>query len=63
MNARELAEELMRHPDKDVTVSVDISKDENDWERRAFGEIVEVMNDPYSLVLICIGKTNEEDES
>ena len=60
MLAKELAEQLMEHPDLDVSVSVDISEGESDWERRAFGEIIEVMNDQRALVLISVGETNEE---
>jgi hypothetical protein len=60
MLAKDLAAMLMESPDREVTVSVDISKGEKDWERRAFGEIIEVMNDQRALVLICVGETNEE---
>jgi hypothetical protein len=59
MLAKDLAAMLMEYPDREVTVSVDISE-KLGWERRAFGEIIEVMNDQRALVLICVGETNEE---
>ena len=60
MLAQDLAEMLMEHPDWKVSVSVDISKGEDDWQLRAFGEIVEVMNDNGSFVILCTGQTNED---
>jgi hypothetical protein len=61
MKAKELAEILLERPEKEVTVSVDISKGEDDAELRAFGnDIIEVMHTTSETVLICTGKTNQE---
>lgn len=60
MKAKELAELLLEYPDQEVTVSVDISKGENDAGNRAFGEIVEFVNHGNELTLICRGETNCE---
>lgn len=60
MLAKYLAEQLLEHPDWDVSVSVDISKGESDWQLRAFGEIIEVMNDNKKFILISVGQTNED---
>jgi cell division protein FtsB len=61
MKAKELAELLLERPEKEVTVSVDISKGEDDAELRAFGnDIIEVMHTTSETVLICTGKTNQE---
>ena len=46
MKAKDLIKELKKHPDWEVTVSVDISKNEDENDRRAFGEqIIEVINE------------------
>jgi hypothetical protein len=61
MKAKELAELLLERPEKEITVSVDISKGEDDAELRAFGDdIIEVMHTTSETVLICTGKTNQE---
>jgi len=61
MRAKDLAEQLLEHPEWDVSVSVDISRGEHDWQLRAFGEIVEVMNDNGAFVILSTGATNEKD--
>lgn len=49
MKAEDLIKELQKHPDWEVTVSVDISKNEDENDRRAFGEqIIEVINENSS---------------
>ena len=45
----DLIKELEKHPEWEVTVSVDISKNEDENDRRAFGEqIIEVINENSS---------------
>jgi hypothetical protein len=49
MKAKDLIKELEKNPDWEVTVSVDISKNEDENDRRAFGEqIIEVINENSS---------------
>jgi hypothetical protein len=49
MKAKDLIKELEKNPDWEVTVSVDISKNEDENDRRAFGdEIIEVVNENSS---------------
>ena len=49
MKAKDLIKELEKYPEWEVTVSVDISKNENENDRRAFGEqILEVINENSS---------------
>ena len=46
MKAKDLIKQLAKHPEWEVTVSVDISKNEEEIDRRAFGdEIHEVINE------------------
>jgi len=60
MRAKDLVEMLMEHPEWNVSVSVDISRGEHDWQDRAFGEILELMNDNGAFVILCEGATNKE---
>ena len=49
MKAKDLIKELEKHLDWEVTVSVDISKNEDENDRRAFGDkVIEVINDNSS---------------
>lgn len=49
MKAKDLIKELEKHPEREVTVSIDISKNEDENDRRAFGdEVLEVINDNSS---------------
>ena len=41
MKARDLAKELMRFPNADVMISVDVSTDESNFDDRAFAEEIE----------------------
>ena len=46
MKAKDLIKELEKHPEWEVTVSVDISKNEDENDRRAFGDkVIEVINE------------------
>lgn len=59
MKAKDLAEELLKNPEYDVTISVDISK--TDADARAYGEeIHEVMveNNDKSITIITSGYVN-----
>ena len=45
MKAKDLIKELEKHPDWDVDFSIDISKEDIDYDRRAFGEdVIEIIN-------------------
>jgi hypothetical protein len=49
MKAKDLIKELEKHSEWEVTVSIDISKNEDENDRRAFGdEVLEVINDNSS---------------
>ncbi len=49
MKAKDLIKVLEKHPEWEVSVSVDISKNEDENDRRAFGEeIIEVINENSS---------------
>ena len=49
MKAKDLIKELEKNPEWEVTVSVDISTNEDENDRRAFGEqIIEVINENSS---------------
>ena len=46
MKAKVLIKELEKHPEWEVTVSVDISTSDEDNDRRAFGDdVIEVINE------------------
>ena len=63
LTVRELMAELRKvDPDQVLAlqVSVDVSTGEDDAERRAFGDVVEVMrHDPY-VTLLCVGSLNDD---
>lgn len=61
MKAKDLAEQLLKNPEFEVTVSVDISKGEDDYDHRAFGEeILEVMVEKSckQITILTVGETN-----
>ncbi len=59
MKASDLAEILLEHPEWEVSVSVDVYCWDNNWQRRNFGEVMEVMNTTGSFVILCKGQTND----
>lgn len=61
MKAHELAKELLKNPNYEVKISVDVSNNDDDFNNRAFGEkIHEVMRHNFDneLIIISTGKTN-----
>lgn len=46
MKAKDLIKELEKHPEWEVSVSIDLSTNEDDNDRRAFGDkVIEVINE------------------
>jgi len=61
MKASELARLLLLNPDYDVSISIDVSINDEDRENRAFSESLEevmVQNSVKEIVLVCTGYTN-----
>lgn len=60
MIAKVIAAELLKDPEMEVTCSVDISKNESDAGRRAFGDrVMEIITDGSSITICFVGETND----
>lgn len=59
MTTHDLAKLLLTRPDKNVSVSIDVSSSDHNSEQRAFGEVIELQesgNDETTI--LCIGALN-----
>jgi len=65
MKASELIKELEKNPDWDIIVSMDVSKNEDDSDRRIFGDkVIEVINERNRKeYVICLEGHDNYEES
>lgn len=60
MKSKDLAKILLENPDNFVTISIDISKSDDNWGKRCFSnEIVEVTKQGKQTTIIAIGEIND----